>query len=81
MRTYVSIKAGRWRNRVGWIAGELDKQNPAVTKVLVHVGDDSETLPITDLAVYLQTDLFEKQPERKTPPARGRRRFVGLSPW
>jgi hypothetical protein len=67
MRTDVRILRGRYRGRSGWIAGDLDRLNPHVTRALVHVGGDVEPIALASLERDDQPGLFPHEDEPTRP--------------
>lgn len=81
-KTFVRVVRGRYGGRLGLIAGDLASQNPYATRAAVFIGADVAVLNIADLEALAQLELqLPGPPQTKTPPARSRRRFVGISPW
>lgn len=75
LRSSVTILRGPHRNKTGWIKGELARQNPYVSKVLVFLeGGDVVAVAIADVTEAAQLELGftnEKSPATAVKPGRG----------
>lgn len=69
MKTFVKVRRGPMRGRVGWIAGDFaDRARRGVTKAIFHpAGDECELLLVADLELFEQLSL--DLPETKKPAA------------
>ena len=71
LKTTVIVSRGRqWRGRRGWIAGDLDHQNPFATRVAMFAGADVAAIDIAMLdRADRQLELALPDAQTKTPPA------------